>query len=188
MVFGGGRLCALGILFLVCHPVVRASSSIVYTSTRTASSPPIDRNGSPFCTAVLRCPPRLRRSRRSREAGLQPREARKTLCTQSERRPQLAPGRKCDAEQLYNQAEHRNTAAGQGLPSLPPPPPPASVLTSFLPKPFDLTLETGSSDLWVPSVEDSVCTAGDNVCTFGTYDPTASSTYSLVDQGQFAIQ
>ena len=33
-----------------------------------------------------------------------------------------------------------------------------------------------------------MCTAGDNACTFGTYDSTASSTYAPVDQGTFAIQ
>jgi hypothetical protein len=51
-----------------------------------------------------------------------------------------------------------------------------------------LILDTGSSDLWLPSVDDSVCNDGSDACTFGTFDSTASSSYVLVDPGQFSIQ
>ena len=48
-----------------------------------------------------------------------------------------------------------------------------------------VTLDTGSSDLWVPAINDPAC--DDNKCTTGTYDPSRSSTYQLMAKNGFDI-
>lgn len=46
-----------------------------------------------------------------------------------------------------------------------------------------VTLDTGSSDLWIPSA--TFCNS--NQCDFGSFDPSKSSTYETVDAGGFNI-
>ncbi|EXJ83874.1 hypothetical protein A1O1_07502 [Capronia coronata CBS 617.96] len=44
-----------------------------------------------------------------------------------------------------------------------------------------LHIDTGSSDLWVNTANSSLCTSRGDPCDGGTYDPTSSSTYKLVN-------
>ncbi|KAK2598543.1 hypothetical protein N8I77_011948 [Diaporthe amygdali] len=49
-----------------------------------------------------------------------------------------------------------------------------------------LQLDTGSSDIWVPWDQATVCE--EDKCNFGNFDPNASSTYTDVGKGSFDIQ
>lgn len=53
-----------------------------------------------------------------------------------------------------------------------------------------LQLDTGSSDIWVPYSQASVCqgTSGSDSCTFGSFDPDSSRTFVDVGKGEFSIQ
>ncbi|KAI1845497.1 hypothetical protein JX266_008355 [Neoarthrinium moseri] len=60
-----------------------------------------------------------------------------------------------------------------------------------------LQLDTGSSDIWVPSSQSSVCeksasrggssSSSSDGCTFGSFNPDKSSSYTVVGQGDFSI-
>ncbi|KAI1137368.1 acid protease [Hypoxylon sp. FL0543] len=52
-----------------------------------------------------------------------------------------------------------------------------------------LQLDTGSSDIWVPSSDSTVCdqTSENEGCTLGSFDPNASSTTTIVGENEFSI-
>ncbi|KAL9125533.1 MAG: hypothetical protein Q9217_005272 [Psora testacea] len=57
------------------------------------------------------------------------------------------------------------------------------------PQPFSVQLDTGSSDLWVPSVFSDACLLEEESCQgFGAYNRSRSSTAELIAQDAFQIQ
>jgi len=56
------------------------------------------------------------------------------------------------------------------------------------PQPFSLQLDTGSSDIWFPSVNADVCKQNAQYCPVGTYDSSASSTFTKLNLPEFQIQ
>ncbi|KAI0965003.1 aspartic peptidase domain-containing protein [Xylaria arbuscula] len=60
------------------------------------------------------------------------------------------------------------------------------------PQPVTLTVDTGSSDVWILDTRADLCQSAAKQHYYGTclatYDPAQSSTYQLVDRGGFSIQ
>ena len=55
------------------------------------------------------------------------------------------------------------------------------------PQMFSVQLDTGSSDIWIPSVQSDVCSLGQGACPGGAFDGSQSSTFTDVAKDAFSI-
>ena len=56
-------------------------------------------------------------------------------------------------------------------------------------QPFTLQLDTGSSDIWIPSINSDACQQVPQACQlFGGFDPSQSSSFAEIAPGAFQIQ
>ena len=56
------------------------------------------------------------------------------------------------------------------------------------PQPFSLQLDTGSSDIWVPSTQSDICTRRRRACQIGAFDSSQSRTFIDLLRNAFQIQ
>lgn len=57
------------------------------------------------------------------------------------------------------------------------------------PQPFSVQLDTGSSDIWIPSVDSDACQQVPEACqALGQFDSSASSSFQEIGRGEFQIQ
>ena len=52
---------------------------------------------------------------------------------------------------------------------------------------FQVQLDTGSADIWVPATSSDICSQGPGACPAGAFDPTQSSTFKDIGRGSFSI-
>ena len=55
------------------------------------------------------------------------------------------------------------------------------------PQMFQVQLDTGSADIWVPAINSNICSQGQGACPEGAFDKSRSSTFNTVGTNAFSI-